>query len=101
MKVRIILKKDFTEFINTQPNRIASFLTEVNNDHFVNAAILSREFYTPLISQKFAGSERGITLRSLIKNSRRLTCVWKSRKPESGIGTGMETGTGTGTGTVM
>jgi len=27
--------------------------------------------------------------------------VWKSRKPESGIGTGMGTGTGTGTGTVM
>ena len=25
--------------------------------------------------------------------------VWKSRKPESGIGTGMGTGTGTGTGT--
>ena len=24
--------------------------------------------------------------------------VWKNRKPESGIGTGMETGTGTGTG---
>ena len=24
--------------------------------------------------------------------------VWKSRKPESGIGTGMEAGTGTGTG---
>ena len=31
-----------------------------------------RECYTPPISQKFAGSERGITLRSLIKNSRRL-----------------------------
>ena len=27
-----------------------------------------------------------------------LTGVWKSRKPESGIGTGMGTGTGTGTG---
>ena len=31
-----------------------------------------------------------------------MTCfkegVWKSRKPESGIGTGMGTGTGTGTG---
>ena len=26
------------------------------------------------------------------------TGVWKSRKPESGIGTGMGTGTGTGTG---
>ena len=25
--------------------------------------------------------------------------VWKSRKPDSGIGTGMGTGTGTGTGT--
>ena len=27
--------------------------------------------------------------------------VWKSRKPESGKGTGIETGTGTGIGTVM
>ena len=27
------------------------------------------------------------------------TGVWKSRKPESGIGTGMGTGNGTGTGT--
>ena len=27
--------------------------------------------------------------------------VWKSRKPESGKGTGIETGTGTGIGTVI
>ena len=27
--------------------------------------------------------------------------VWKSRKPESGIGTGTETGSGTGIGTIM
>ena len=30
------------------------------------------QFYTPLISQKFAGSARGITLPSDIKNRRRL-----------------------------
>ena len=28
----------------------------------------------------------------------KITCVWKIRKAESGIGTGIETGTGMGTG---
>ena len=32
------------------------------------------------------------------RNMQVVTGVWKSRKPESGIGTGMGTGTGTGTG---
>ena len=34
-----------------------------------------------------------------IPNNTNVTGVWKSRKPESGIGTGMGTRTGTGTGT--
>ena len=32
-------------------------------------------------------------------NNHTATGVWKSRKPESGIGTGIRTGTGSGTGT--
>lgn len=38
------------------------------------------QFYTPLISQKFAGSARGITLPSYIKNRRRLFLLTTLKK---------------------
>lgn len=60
--MRIILKKDFTEFINTQPHRFAGFLTEMNDEqwiHFVNAAILYPADFSE-IRRKWAGNNPSI-----------------------------------------